>query len=226
MNGVIATTIPQGCRIVSPSLPAPFAGGVDGHRLAVQPRALGGADAQERRGSGRPLRAPRRAAFPPRARSCCASSSIDPATQFGSLPHDLGALVRREAAHRARSLCRRRERSLGLVRAATGTMSIDRAVVRVHDLLLAGGPAPLAGDVHLHQASPLVAPNPAWRSTVIPSRTHVTHARVFGHAVDDDEAVEAHAHPAVDTARLAATRQARRRRCPRREGVRATLSPS
>ena len=125
----------------------------------MEPRALGGADAKEiGDAGGLSARLGERLSHLERDRL---RKLIDrPRDELGSLPHDLGALVRREIAHRARSLCRRRERPLRLGRARDRDGVDHRAVVGVHDLLLAGGSTPLAGDVHLHQASPLGAPNP------------------------------------------------------------------
>ena len=115
---------PAGLPNREPELARAVRGGVDGHRLAMEPRALGGADAEEIGDAGglsarlgerlshlerdrlRELvdRAPRR------ARQRCRTISR--------------ALVRRERAHRARAFRRRRERPLRVGRAATGTVSI------------------------------------------------------------------------------------------------------
>lgn len=82
--------------------------------------------------------------------------------------------------HRGGSLDCCGESSPSIVGVGNRHRADDLAVERVPHLLLALGPPPLAGDVHLHQVPSSSGPKPSCRATAMPSRTQVTQARVFG----------------------------------------------
>ena len=141
MNGEIATTTPHGWRSVNASLAGAVRRRVDRHRLAVHPRALGRARAQERRRSVPPRLSPRASGLPTsdaivRARSSRSRPSRSAARRrISERSHGDSLRIARAPSTAAR------DGALRVLGAGDRDDADDLAVERAPDLLLARDPA-------------------------------------------------------------------------------------
>ena len=209
MNGVIATTIPHGCRSVNATFPAPPGAASTG---TVSPCIRAPSEALTRSKSGIRFASfvASSSGLPTSSAIVRASSGSCSSSASRRVPQDLASLPRRKRPHHTRAFLRGREGGASVVRARHRNGVHEVAVVWAPDLLFPCSVTPFARDVHLHQASSRGGPKPTWRWTSMPGR-HPRDARPrVRDAVDDDEAVEAHAHAAEDAPRLAAARRAGR----------------